>query len=102
MFAESCLGELFSQIFAGHDRRHCVLVRLSLVYRSLKVHLKLGVLLGVVAEEKCFCWLDCAAKPSTEVTVADPSFQALCVQLNQNFKQGEVKVLLLRGAKVLG
>ena len=55
-----------------------------------------------MAEEKCFCWLDGIAKPCTEVVVVNTSLEALSVQLDHDFKQCEVKVLLLGGTKILG
>ena len=54
-----------------------------------------------MAEEKCFCWLNGVTKPCTEVIIVNASLEALSVQLDHDLKQCEVKVLLLRGSKIL-
>lgn len=100
MNAECALNELFLEICLGYDGGNRLLIRLNFLYVALQIYFKLRVLFRVMAEEKCFCWLDAAAQPADKVCVVDARLQPFCVQLDQNFKQCEIKVFLLRSAKI--
>lgn len=100
--AERPRDQLFFQIATRHQLTNTFLIWFIFFDTLAQIHLKLRILLRVVAEEKCFCWFDSAAEPRTEVIVVNTSLKALCMKLDHDFEQGEVKVLLFGGSEVLG
>lgn len=71
---ECSLDQLFFQVVTSHLLTDALLIWLVLLNALPEIYFELGVLLGVMSEEKCFCWLDAVAQPSTEVIVVDACF----------------------------
>jgi len=95
ILTESPLYKLLFQIAASHELADTLLVWFILLYHLPEIDLELGVLLRVMAEEKCFCWLDCISKPSTKVIVINTRLQSFRMQFNENLEQSEIEILLL-------
>ena len=95
MRTKSSLDQSLLQTTLCDDGRGDLIVGLNFLHSALLIHLKLWVFLGVMTEKKCFCWLDAAAEPATEVIVVDARFEALCIQFDQDLKESKVKVFLL-------
>ena len=94
MCAKRTLDQSFFQAGLCNYSRSNLLAWFNLLHRFLKIYFKLGILFGVVAEDKCFCWFNTVAKPADKVIVIDPGLEPFSVQFNQNLQQSEVEIFL--------
>lgn len=53
-----------------------------------------------MSKDKCLSRFDTISQPSTKFVVIDASFQTFGMQLNKDFEQSEIEILLLWGSKI--